>query len=336
MGNTDSVNQGDGDVQQSQRWNSNPGRSLRDTFDQYGGSSGFLDVFRLEGFLRELQPEGGDDVTWAMREVLGRVNVDARGRVSFEELRRALVAMEQGIDVGDGVEMPKDAGHVFILLADLRKVSCDTWVVPTGPTLVPDPRWMSDPADFAALQPEPAGGARIRQVPQWPLTKPQPFVLNTHPPQLQRLASSNNLRQPMDLQWVHESLTLFLDAALRYCREKGRRPRNRRDKFLVALPLLASRLAPQYSGQLIREILPVLHGFAVGNGIDVALCTIDRTVFAVMQAERARWSNLVHGKVWADLSETLIREAQRLAEYASRDELALFLGAGVSIGGECV
>lgn len=88
-----------------------------------------------------------------------------------------------------------------------------------------------------------------------------------------------------------------------------------------------------FAFQLIREILPVLYGFAVGNGIDVALCTIDRTVFAVMQAERTRWNNLVQGLVWNhDLSPTLMAEAKRLSDYALRDELALFLGAGVSIG----
>lgn len=64
----------------------------------------------------------------------------------------------------------------------------------------------------------------------------------------------------------------------------------------------------------------------------MALATIDRTVFAVMQAERARWNDMVVGKCWADLSAELQREGERLADFASRDELALFLGAGVSIG----
>lgn len=174
------------------------------------------------------------------------------------------------------VHVQRDAGHVFVLLADLRKLSCDTWVIPCGPTLMPDARWQVDPADFAGNTPELPGGARIRLVPQWPAAKPQPFVLNTHPAEASKLAGSQarlinqtwvapapvDASKPMDLQWVHESLTLYLDAALRYCRERGRKPRNRRAKFLIALPLLASKLAPQFSGQLIREILPVLYGFA--------------------------------------------------------------------------
>jgi hypothetical protein len=296
--------------------------SLRELFDHHGGASGHIDVFRLEGFLADLLG-GEQDGQEVLAQIVRRVHIDTRGRVSFEDLRRALVQIEQG-DESPPLQPPKDAGHVFVLLADLRKVSCDCWVIPTGPTLVPDARWMIDPADFAGLAPELPGGARIRQVPNWPPTKPQAFVLNTHPP-IQRSSTSSSLvqrpsspmtgREPfrkMDLQWVHESLTLYLDTALRWVKERGNKPRNRRAKFLVCLPLLASKLAPQFSGQLIREILPLLYGFAVGTGIDVALCTIDKTVFAVMQAERARWGEMVAGMVWADLSSELLTEVEML------------------------
>lgn len=341
-------------------------QTLRNLFDRFGGSSGHLEVHKLQPLFEELLKAGGVDSYTTpegmLKEIVSRVNIDSRGRVAFEEFRQALVAIELGKSTSFA-EIPKDAGHVFVLLADLRKIACDCWVIPTGPTLIPTDRWMVSESDFGALTPEPIGGARIRMVPGWPAEKPQPFVLNTHPPNrppplgsrqpsgLSRGGSvvlsspsprssgaSSPLQFPstsvekMDLQWVHESLHLFLDAALRFCREKGRTPRNRRAKFLVCLPLLASKLAPQFSGQLIREILPLLYGFALGNGIDIGLATVDRTVFAVMQSERSRWSGMVRNMLWADLSPMLLQEGRRLADYASRDELALFLGAGVSIG----
>lgn len=111
-------------------------------------------------------------------------------------------------------------------------------VIPTGPSLRPSAKWMLRVDDFAALPPELEGGARIRMVPRWPDNIPQAFVLNTHPPSGRSLSAlTSPLRRGatspsnlMDLQWVHESLALYLDAALRFCREKGRQPRNRRAK----------------------------------------------------------------------------------------------------------
>lgn len=109
--------------------------SLRDLFDRHGGASGSLEVHRLEPLLRSLVSlqrgeATADQVHSALASVLPRVHIDSRGRVAFEELRRALIAVEQA-DPTTAVptqELPKDAGHVFVLLADMRKLACDAWV----------------------------------------------------------------------------------------------------------------------------------------------------------------------------------------------------------------
>lgn len=135
-----------------------------------------------------------------------------------------------------------------------------------------------------------------------------------------------------DLEWLLRALSLFLEHAKNYC--TGRKPRAGRAKPLIALPLLGSGAAGgrSASGQLIREMLPILYGFSAANNIDIALCTVERTQWAVMQLERARFDKQTQGWVWSSLPVNLRQEAARLAEYARNDQLVLFLGAGCSVG----
>lgn len=64
---------------------------------------------------------------------------------------------------------------------------------------------------------------------------------------------------------------------------------------------------------------------------DIALVTIRRSTFAAIQLERNRFVAGI--RVWEDaLSESLRKEASRLAELAREGKLVLFLGSGVSAG----
>lgn len=104
-------------------------------------------------------------------------------------------------------------------------------------------------------------------------------------------------------------------------------------RYLLALPLLGTGFAGarRYSGHLVREILPVLYGFANDFNVDIALASIEPSQFAVIQAERRRFHK-IQSQVWSKLSPELKEKADYLAEFAHREQLTLFLGAGVSIG----
>jgi SIR2-like domain len=110
-----------------------------------------------------------------------------------------------------------------------------------------------------------------------------------------------------------------------------RAPRMRRERHLVALPVLSSGFGGQRgrTGDLIMTILPELYKAAARYGFDVALVTNERAMFSALQRERQLWSEAV----WAQsLSDSQIALARELASFARDDRLTLFVGAGASFG----
>lgn len=77
-------------------------------------------------------------------------------------------------------------------------------------------------------------------------------------------------------------------------------------------------------GELVQSLLTGLHAVAADLGVDIALVTPDAAVHAAAQHLRRR---MTEGVLTPELRVT----ARRLGEQARRGELALFLGAGVSI-----
>jgi hypothetical protein len=214
------------------------------------------------------------------------------------------------------------AGHVYIIRGDLRLLACDAWLMPCSRNAQPQNHWFLESyrgsrqgSHFDEL-----GGRRVQPLPGWPEGHPWPW--------LTQIGAS---RKPVE--WFVAGATEFLDAAAAAITQAARPPMFGRAKSLLALPIVGTGLggAAQRAGEVVQALLPELESFvgrqfAGAREFDVALVCWDAPNYAAAQAERVRrgsWPN--------DLTEPLRREAQKLAQRALQGELALFLGAGVSM-----
>lgn len=213
------------------------------------------------------------------------------------------------------------AGHVFIIRGDLRRLACDAWLMPCSGNAQPQGNWFFPdyPGPRAGNWFE-SGGPRVQPLPGWPVGQPQPW--------LTRIGGS---RRP--IEWFVAGAAEFLNAAANAITIADRPPMFRRERSLLALPIVGTGQggAAQRAGEVVQALLPELETFVNrsfdgGREFDVALVCWDAPSYAAAQAERAR-----RGSWPTDLTPELRSEAESLARRALQGELALFLGAGVSM-----
>lgn len=212
-------------------------------------------------------------------------------------------------------------GHVFILHGDLRRLSCDAWLMPCDISAQPLAQWYEEPEPppegFTWGEP-PAGwgdeGRRTLRVQGWPAERPQPWLVN--------VGSGPGTPNP----WFVDGARQFLEEVGR--EHQGKRGRHGRARPLVALPIVGTGGGGGFdeAGDIVCHLLPELYTAARRFGVDVALVTNEAPAFAAAQAQRFR----AEPDPWPQLSASLKAEAARLAGFASRGRLVLFLGAGVS------
>jgi len=212
-------------------------------------------------------------------------------------------------------------GHVFILHSDLRRLSCDAWLMPCDISARPLPQWYAEPDpppdDFSWGEPPTDWGdqgCRVMRVEGWPADRPQPWLVN--------VGSGPGTPNP----WFVKGAGQFLEAVGREL--GGRRGRHGRARPLVALPIVGTGGGGGFdtAGDIVCHLLPELYTAARRHGVDVALVTNEAPAFAAAQAQRSR----AEPDPWPQLDAALKAEAARLAGFASRGRLVLFLGAGVS------
>ncbi len=213
------------------------------------------------------------------------------------------------------------SGHVFIVRGDLRKLACDAWLIPTSRRARPGNEW------FHPEYEGPRGGRPFAE--DGPRAQPFLDPARDRPrPWLGRVGSRDKT-----VAWYADGAEAFLDAAAAAIADAGTPPLFGRARSLLALPVVGTGFggAASRAGEVVQELLPRLRAFAGrtfagGRGFDVALVCKDAPIHAAAQAERARLAG------WpTDLTDAHKVEAERLARLALRGELALFLGAGVSM-----
>ncbi|HEV3436754.1 MAG TPA: SIR2 family protein [Gemmata sp.] len=212
-------------------------------------------------------------------------------------------------------------GHVFIVRGDLRRLACDAWLIPCSRHARPGNEW------FLPWYVGPRAGTRF--VAGDPRVQP---LLDSAPnrprPWLGLIGSWGR-----PVSWYAEGAAEFLDSAAAAIVANGQPPQFGRAKPLLALPVVGTGRggAAEMAGAVVQELLPRLKEFAGrsfpgGREFDVALVCFDAASHAAAQAERVRRAD------WpTDLTDSLRDEADRLAGHALHGELALFLGAGVSV-----
>jgi hypothetical protein len=210
---------------------------------------------------------------------------------------------------------------VFIVRGDLRQLACDAWLMPCSRRAEPEYFWfLPDHVGPRRGVPFVDGGKRVQPLPGVPADQPQPW--------LARIGSAGR-----PISWYVDGAVEFLQTAGEALAASGQPPRFGRARSLLALPIVGTGLggAAQRAGEVVQELLPELERFVTGRfpggrEFDVALVCWDAPSYAAAQAERVRRQS------WpTDLTEGFRAEAGTLAKYALNGDLALFLGAGVSM-----
>ena len=210
------------------------------------------------------------------------------------------------------------SGHVFVVGADLTRLSCDDVLVPTDRSLrvahgwrplLPDEVVSSADVEGACLDLTWAGEDRVLEVPGEDARRV--WLVDT--------VDDGGRGLPWLLDGARDALAAV---ALREVPE----PAHGRARRLVGLPALGTGWggAAGERGALLRQLLPVLREAAAEHGFDVAL--VLRGVSDLAAAQRVRRGE---DGGW-DLPDHLRELAERLGEQARRGQLAVFIGAGVS------
>jgi len=210
---------------------------------------------------------------------------------------------------------------VFVVHGDLRRLACDAWLMPCDSEVKPLPQWFEEPESLpdGFRWPDPPNswgddGVRVMPIQAWPPGRPWPWLVNV----------GSGPGTPME--WFVEGARQFLEAVGPALKPPCT-PRNGRVKPLVALPVVGTGGGGGHkdAGQIVCHLLQALYAAAAQHDIDVALVTNEASAFAAAQAQRPRTVD----DPWPLLGWSLREEARRLAGFAARGDLVLFLGAGV-------
>ena len=214
-------------------------------------------------------------------------------------------------------------GHVFVVGADLARLSCDDVLVPTDRSLRVTRSWLPllpaaavghQDDDGACLAGEWAGGERVQEVPGCDAR--QAWLVDT-------VDEAGERDGDRGLSWL---LAGAREALAAVATREVPAPAHGRARRLVGLPALGTGWggAAGQRGALLQRLLPVLREAADEHGYDIAL--VLRRPSDLAAAQRVRRAE---GGGWS-LPQTLRALAEELGERARAGELAVFLGAGVS------
>jgi SIR2-like domain len=210
-------------------------------------------------------------------------------------------------------------GHVFVVGADLTRLSCDDVLVPTDRTLRVAQSWRRLlPEDLVTAEgPDGAcvgglawsGDERVLEVPGE--GRRRAWLVDT--------VDDRGRGLPWLLEGAREALAAV-------ARRRVDDPVHGRARRLVGLPALGTGWggAAGARGALLQQLLPVLREAAREHGFDVALVLRGPSDLAAAQRVRR-----AEDGIW-DLPPQLRELAGQLGERARRGQLALFIGAGVS------
>lgn len=208
-------------------------------------------------------------------------------------------------------------GHLFVIEGRIGNLDCDAVVVPTDRDFVVEPAWHRglgvrsdavgglDPSDWAQRR---FGRGRSSE-----LVQPAWFV--------------DVVRGGGE---VGSELTAVMDrlrGALEEIAAAGLEPGAGRAKVLVALPTLGTGGGGfgDVTGTVVDEQLATCQGVVARHDLDVVVVAATGSDYTAFQSAR-----LARG-LDPDIADDVAAAARALAERARRGELALFVGAGVSM-----
>ncbi|MFE6233752.1 SIR2 family protein [Cellulosimicrobium sp. NPDC057862] len=216
--------------------------------------------------------------------------------------------------------MLSSPGHVFVVNGRLETLGWDAVVIPTDASFSVRGQWrpaagLDRTEDWRALRPDgwsrgaagPAARTTLRQADVW-------FVdVVAHSPH----DAARAARRAVEGVARHASERLRANA-----HHAGR------DLPLVAVPVLGTGGGGHGAsrGALLHSLVTELGVAAETEGVDVAIVAVSRSDYSALQQVRRDVG------VTSALPRDLVDRARQLAVPAARGDLALFLGAGVSMG----
>lgn len=235
-------------------------------------------------------------------------------------------------------ESPRDFGYVFVLLANLKEINCDSWLGASGASL--DPRYL---ADF------PEGAAEVSvPIPQhyphdthalgkmytfhpWPSDRPKPYSVHL-----------STRHHGQTLNYINE-IDRFIRIAAADCYSRWPDDKVRKNVCpLLATSLLGTGYGGNYrrTGQMVKELLPRLYALADEYKVDIAIVTIEEEVYALTNSVKKQFFDTLSPESPLRLTisggryfqEQALTKLSFLVSQAVRGELTLFVGAGASMG----
>jgi hypothetical protein len=207
--------------------------------------------------------------------------------------------------------MTGNEGHLFVVLGRIESVVHDVALIPTSSDFGIRSYWWSLTGESGRERHRPAGLVEVGHGPS---------------PVDERLWFINvGGRSAHGLDAIGDRLSAAVSAIV----QRGVRPGQNRARGLVAVPIIgvAGGGLDRERGRVLDRQIALCGELAARYGVDIAIVTPDRATYGAAQHLRTRDRQPPR---WG-LSPELTREAQRLGALARSGELALFLGAGVSI-----
>jgi SIR2-like domain len=218
------------------------------------------------------------------------------------------------------------AGHMYLVRGDIRRLSCDSWLMPTDSGGSVTDSWKTDPVIAHHLE----GTLLKRCLDGWPVRSRSFRMTDDRRPAIWATDVGGGTDTP--LEWYIEGVEAFLSSAA------SERPASRwRDRPLLALPLIGTGHggADARKGGLIDQLLRRLVKFVAEGDVDVAIVIPDPKPMAA--AQHVRWGIDAEmrrsGKpgLWEALPLEVGQAAASLGQAATAGGLVVFFGAGLSL-----
>ncbi|MGO1315677.1 MAG: SIR2 family protein [Cellulomonadaceae bacterium] len=213
-------------------------------------------------------------------------------------------------------------GHVFVVNGSLAELGADVLVIPTDAHFSVRQAWHSI---ATGLEPAPAA-ARIREMKpaRWRPGAALPAAL----PVGEQWIWFVDAARPTSSEVAQVAANVIEGVAHHRADLRAQARKAGRELPLVAMPVLGSAGGGHntHRGELLRDLLTQLTQAARKHSIDVAIVATSRSDYTALQRRRH------DSGVSPDLPDHLTVAARGLAERAGDGELAVFLGAGISMG----
>jgi hypothetical protein len=260
---------------------------------------------------------------------------------------------------GNATSINDNPGHVFVCNSSVCDIQCDAFLCPGAISLKKNSitghiyyKWYARGLRKSDLMTH-DGFDRVVTLLDWPQDAMFPLLiagevsLESQIKQVKNGQLATDLSpENMRIEFLLETLHQFLELATKLVRR--RKPFVMRGRYLLAVPVLGTGggHAGDMTGQIVDELLTRLTEFvATQPDVDVVLVTADDATYA--HAQVIRHNGFVSGAgggvtnkeytpqqypCFRKLSVSQLLYASQLATMASNRHLALFVGAGVSIG----